>query len=65
MSYVVLARQAACALNVLPREGLADLFGSTDGPALMAFVNEFFGGDNPASYDSPGNLMILVSTQPS
>ena len=38
-------REAARALNVLTREGLADL-GSTDGPALTAFIHEFFGGED-------------------
>lgn len=43
-------REAARALNVLTLEGLADL-GSTDGPALTAFIHEFFGREDPAGYD--------------
>ena len=56
-------REAACTLNVLTRKGLADL-GSTDGPALTAFIHKFFGEEDPDSYDSPGKLIILVSTTP-
>ena len=51
-------REAARALNVLAFEGLADL-GTTDGPALTAFIHKFFGREDPAGYDSPGKLTIF------
>ena len=45
-------RDAARALNSLARESL-HLLGSSDGPALTDFLQDYFCGDDPN--DSPGN----------
>ena len=45
-------RDAAHALNSLVRESLY-LLGSSDGPALTDFLQDYFCGDDPN--DTPGN----------
>ena len=57
------ARDAACALNSLFQEG-HDLFGSSDGPALSDFVQEFFSGDDPIDSDGEWNTCNHCHTLP-
>ena len=53
------ARDAACALNTLFREG-HDLLGDCDGPALSDFVHKFFCGDDPVDGDGKWNVFNLT-----
>ena len=53
------ARDATRALNSLFQEG-CDLYGSSDGPALSDFVQEFFCGDDPIDSDGEWNACVTI-----
>ena len=56
-------REAARALNLLTREGLAYL-GSADDSALTDFVHTFFCGNDADGHESPGKLPTFSVDHP-
>ena len=52
--------RAASTVNRLVKDGY-DLLGSSDGPALMNFLEDYFCGDDPDDYDdSSGKVSHTV-----